>query len=256
VVDHIKFFKALGQHVKELRKRRGYSQEDMIAFGFSARHWQQIEAGRPITMTTLLRICDALRVRIAVIVRGTDKTSTTTKGFPRKKTWSHVNWRGWVCRYAIESLQQPVTERVGPLRDRDFLAYLASITGPIITANLLVVLFEWGARGLCEKPFFELSTSTECFWVTFGPKVIIGKVKWFTHTGGYGLIKRSDGRPFYLVHQCLCSLRFSDGPGAASSVARGLLSEIGWVGVAKVECHPVSATKEVRRLALLTCLSH
>jgi DNA-binding XRE family transcriptional regulator len=60
VVEYIKFFKALGQRVKELRKRRGYSQEDMIAFGFSARHWQQIEAGRPITMTTLLRVCDAL----------------------------------------------------------------------------------------------------------------------------------------------------------------------------------------------------
>ena len=40
VLDHAKFFKALGQRVKDLRKRRGYSQEDMIAFGFSARHWQ------------------------------------------------------------------------------------------------------------------------------------------------------------------------------------------------------------------------
>jgi DNA-binding XRE family transcriptional regulator len=73
VVDHAKFFKALGQRVKALRKRWGYSQEDMIAFGFSARHWQQIEAGRPITMRTLLRICDAFKVRIAVVVRGTDK---------------------------------------------------------------------------------------------------------------------------------------------------------------------------------------
>ena len=27
----------------------------MISFGFSARHWQQIDAGRPITMTTLLQ---------------------------------------------------------------------------------------------------------------------------------------------------------------------------------------------------------
>jgi len=45
----------------------------MIAFGFSARHWQQIEAGRPITMTTLLRICAAFKVRIAMIVRDTDK---------------------------------------------------------------------------------------------------------------------------------------------------------------------------------------
>ncbi len=73
MVDHARFFKAFGQRVKELRKKRGYSQEDMIAFGFSARHWQQIETGRPITMTTLLRICDAFKVRIAAIVRGTDK---------------------------------------------------------------------------------------------------------------------------------------------------------------------------------------
>jgi hypothetical protein len=34
----------------------------MISFGFSARHWQQIEAGRPIPLTTLLRIGEAFRV--------------------------------------------------------------------------------------------------------------------------------------------------------------------------------------------------
>jgi DNA-binding Xre family transcriptional regulator len=45
----------------------------MISFGFSARHWQQIEAGRPITVTTLLRICDVLKTRIDQIVRGLDK---------------------------------------------------------------------------------------------------------------------------------------------------------------------------------------
>jgi hypothetical protein len=44
----------------------------MISFGFSARHWQQIEAGRPITMTTLLRICEVLSVRIDGMVRGLD----------------------------------------------------------------------------------------------------------------------------------------------------------------------------------------
>jgi transcriptional regulator with XRE-family HTH domain len=73
VVNHAKFFKALGLRVKELRKRREYSQEDMISFGFSARHWQQIEAGRPITVTTLLRICDVLKIRIEEIVRGLDR---------------------------------------------------------------------------------------------------------------------------------------------------------------------------------------
>lgn len=70
--DQEQFFKRLGQRVKELRRKRGYSQEDMISFGFSARHWQQIEAGRPITVTTLLRICEALEVNLGRLVRGLD----------------------------------------------------------------------------------------------------------------------------------------------------------------------------------------
>ncbi len=58
--------------MRDLRKKRGYSQEDMISFGFSARHWQQIEAGRPITVTTLLRICEALEISMTSLVRGLD----------------------------------------------------------------------------------------------------------------------------------------------------------------------------------------
>jgi len=73
VVDHAKFFKALGRRVKELRQRNKHSQEDMISFGFSARHWQQIEAGRPITVKTLLRICDVFKVRVEAVVRGLDR---------------------------------------------------------------------------------------------------------------------------------------------------------------------------------------
>lgn len=71
--DKAKFFKNFGQRAKQLRKERGYSQEDMISFGFSARHWQQIEAGRPITVTTLLRICEAFRVSIDRVVAGLDR---------------------------------------------------------------------------------------------------------------------------------------------------------------------------------------
>ncbi len=44
----------------------------MISFGFSARHWQQIEAERPITVKTLLRICEAFDVPLARLVRGLD----------------------------------------------------------------------------------------------------------------------------------------------------------------------------------------
>jgi len=79
VIDQEKFFRALGQRIRALRKRAKYSQEDMISFGFSARHWQQIEAGRPITVRTLLRICDVFHVRLDRIVIGLDKESRTDR---------------------------------------------------------------------------------------------------------------------------------------------------------------------------------
>lgn len=71
--DQAKFFARLGGKIRKLRKSQGFSQEDMISFGFSARHWQQIEAGRPITVTTLLRICEVFHVSIARLLLGLDK---------------------------------------------------------------------------------------------------------------------------------------------------------------------------------------
>jgi transcriptional regulator with XRE-family HTH domain len=70
VLDATKFFGALGKRVRSIRERRHCTQEDMIDFGFSARHWQQIEKGRPITMKTLLRITIALDVPLSKLVRG------------------------------------------------------------------------------------------------------------------------------------------------------------------------------------------
>jgi transcriptional regulator with XRE-family HTH domain len=72
-VNQQKFFSAFGKQVRRLRRKHGYSQEDMISFGFSARHWQQIEAGRPITVSTLLRICDVFKTSAERLVRGLDK---------------------------------------------------------------------------------------------------------------------------------------------------------------------------------------
>jgi hypothetical protein len=45
----------------------------MMSFGFSTRHWQQIEAGRPITVITLLRMCEVFEITIDKLVRGLDK---------------------------------------------------------------------------------------------------------------------------------------------------------------------------------------
>lgn len=72
VANQEKFFRALGQRLRDLRKRRGFSQEDMISFGFSARHWQQMEAGRPITVSTVLRICEVFEIQMAALVKGLD----------------------------------------------------------------------------------------------------------------------------------------------------------------------------------------
>ena len=73
VANQEKFFLRLGQRIRELRRNREHSQEDMISYGFSARHWQQIEAGRPITVATLLRICAAFETSVESLVRGLDR---------------------------------------------------------------------------------------------------------------------------------------------------------------------------------------
>jgi transcriptional regulator with XRE-family HTH domain len=70
---YLDFYRSLGQRIKKLRKKKGYTQEDMISFGFGLRHWQQIEAGYPINLWTLLRISEAFNVRAWKIIRGLDE---------------------------------------------------------------------------------------------------------------------------------------------------------------------------------------
>lgn len=73
VANQQKFFFRFGKRVRELRRKGSHSQEDMISYGFSARHWQQIEAGRPITVSTLLRICAVFETSVERLIRGLDK---------------------------------------------------------------------------------------------------------------------------------------------------------------------------------------
>lgn len=71
--NHAKFFTELGRRIRALREKAGYTQADMESYGFSTRHWQQIEAGRPTTMTTLLRICEAFKIKLEDLLRGLDQ---------------------------------------------------------------------------------------------------------------------------------------------------------------------------------------
>jgi len=73
VQDETRFFKDLGARVKALRQKAGYSQEDMISHGFSVRYWQKVEAGMPITLRTLLRICRLFSAPMHQVVRGLDQ---------------------------------------------------------------------------------------------------------------------------------------------------------------------------------------
>lgn len=70
--DEAIFFKSLGARIRELRQGAGYSQEDMISHGYSVRYWQKIEAGKPITLRTLLRICLLFATPMSEVVRGID----------------------------------------------------------------------------------------------------------------------------------------------------------------------------------------
>lgn len=64
-----KFYKQLGRRVRELRKQAGYTQAEMVAFGFSARDWRQIEAGQPIAVAMLLQICRVFKIKPAELLR-------------------------------------------------------------------------------------------------------------------------------------------------------------------------------------------
>jgi len=82
VQDETAFFKGLGTRIRALRERAGYSQEDMITHGYSVRYWQKVEAGKPITLRTLLRICRLFAAPMGDVVRALD--DIPSKG-PRKR---------------------------------------------------------------------------------------------------------------------------------------------------------------------------
>jgi transcriptional regulator with XRE-family HTH domain len=70
--DSSLFFKRLGARLRQFREDRGWSSEDMLTRGIGAKHWQQMETGRPVTGETLLRICQAFDITLSVLVSDLD----------------------------------------------------------------------------------------------------------------------------------------------------------------------------------------
>ncbi len=51
----------------------------MLSHGFSTRHWQQIEAGRPITVKTLVHACEVFGIKPSTILRRVERTAWLPK---------------------------------------------------------------------------------------------------------------------------------------------------------------------------------
>ena len=68
--SYARFFRALGNRIRSYREESGLSQEDMVFYGFSVRHWQMIEAGRPMTVFTLLRVSDTFQISLDRLLAG------------------------------------------------------------------------------------------------------------------------------------------------------------------------------------------
>ncbi len=67
---YARLFRELGHRIRSYRTERRLSQEDMFSYGFSVRHWQMIESGRPVTMITLLRVCEAFDLTLEQLLGG------------------------------------------------------------------------------------------------------------------------------------------------------------------------------------------
>jgi transcriptional regulator with XRE-family HTH domain len=72
VPDADRFFRRLGYRLRELRNERNWSLDDMELVGFSAKHWQQIESGRAITVKTLLRACESFNLSLEQVITSLD----------------------------------------------------------------------------------------------------------------------------------------------------------------------------------------
>ena len=63
-------FKELGSRYRKLRYKNHMVQEDVAEYGFSVRHYQQLEAGRSHSLRTLFRIADMFDVKPETLIKG------------------------------------------------------------------------------------------------------------------------------------------------------------------------------------------
>ncbi len=67
---YAKTFKEIGSRYRTIRLKRGMVQEDVLEYGFSVRHYQQLEAGRPHSLITLFRIAKMFKIDPSKLISG------------------------------------------------------------------------------------------------------------------------------------------------------------------------------------------
>jgi len=63
-------FGKLGARYRKLRLERKMVQEDVLAHGFSVRHYQQLESGRPHSLKTFFRISKMFNINPQELIKG------------------------------------------------------------------------------------------------------------------------------------------------------------------------------------------
>lgn len=65
-----KLLKRISQNIKKLRAKSGYTQEDMVSFGFEYRFYQRIESGKhSMSLHTLLRLAIIFKVDVVDLMK-------------------------------------------------------------------------------------------------------------------------------------------------------------------------------------------
>ncbi|MBT4793170.1 MAG: helix-turn-helix transcriptional regulator [Halobacteriovoraceae bacterium] len=69
-VKYEDFLKIVAVNIKQLRIVCGYTQEDMIQFGFNYRHYQKLESGKHSpSLSTIFRLSNVFKVDVSEIIR-------------------------------------------------------------------------------------------------------------------------------------------------------------------------------------------
>lgn len=64
--EYDEFLLKLSENIKRLRLEHGYTQEDMVQFGFNYRHYQKLESGKHSpSLNTLFRISLIFKVNFS-----------------------------------------------------------------------------------------------------------------------------------------------------------------------------------------------